>query len=96
VARTTLATAAAGIDATLAQLKILHPLLVGRYPDLPALHGWLDRLQHLIDAADTRRGWRPAADLSTAQREMINAAAGQASELLALIPPMFEAERPIP
>jgi iron uptake system component EfeO len=93
---TTLATAAAGIDATLAQLKILHPLMVGRYPDLPALHSWLDRLQRLIDAADTSRGWRPAADLTTAQREMINAAAGQALELLALIPPRFEAERPIP
>ena len=51
---TTLATTAAGIDATRAQLKMLYPLLVGRYPDLPALYTWLDRLQSLIDAEKTR------------------------------------------
>lgn len=92
---TTLATAAAGIDVTRAQLGILHPLLVGRYPSLPALNSSLDRLQHLIDAARTSHGWTPATDLTTAARQQIDAAAGQTAELLALIPPLFEA-RPIP
>ena len=57
---TTLATTAAGIDATRAQLEMLHPLLIGRYPNLPALDSWLDRLQSLIDAEKTSRGWTPA------------------------------------
>lgn len=88
---TTLATAAANIDATREQLNILHPLLVTRYSNLPALDTWLNRLQRLIDAAHTSRGWTPAAQLTTAQREQIDAAAGQTLELLAPIPVMFEA-----
>ena len=92
---TTLATAAANIDATREQLQILHPLLVTRYQNLPALDSSLDRLQRLIDAAQTSRGWTPATQLTTAQREQIDAAAGRTLELLALIPPMFE-DRPKP
>jgi iron uptake system component EfeO len=92
---TTLATAAANIDATREQLKILYPLLVTGYRALPALDSWLDRLQRLVDAAHTSRGWTPAAELTAAQREQIDAAAGQALELLAPIPVMFE-DRPIP
>ena len=74
---TTLATTAAGIDATRAQLKMLDPLLAGRYPDLPSLYTWLDRLQSLIDAEKTSHGWTPASELTTTQRQMIDAAAGQ-------------------
>jgi iron uptake system component EfeO len=92
---TTLATAAANIDATREQLKILHPMLVTRYGNLPALYSWLDRLQRLVDAADTSRGWTLVTALTTAQREHIDAAAGQTLELLAPIPVMFEA-RPVP
>ena len=88
---TTLATAAAGIGATRAQLQILNPLLVTRYQHLPALYGWLARLQRLLDAAQTSRGWTPVTELTTAQRENIDAAAGQTLELLAAIPVMFEA-----
>jgi iron uptake system component EfeO len=93
---TTLATTAAGIDATRAQLKMLYPLLAGRYPDLPALDTWLNRLQNLIDAEKSSRGWVPASELTTAQRQMIDAAAGQTLELLSLLPTMFEAERLFP
>jgi iron uptake system component EfeO len=93
---TTMATAAANIDATLAQLKILHPLLISRYHDLPALYSWLDRLQSLVNEAKTSHGWIPASQLSTARREQIDAAVGQTLELLDPIPVMFEAERPIP
>lgn len=88
---TTLAALAAGIDATRAQLSILHPLLVTRYQNLPALYSWLDRLQNLVDAEKTSRGWTPVTSLTTEQQEMLDAAAGQTVQLLALIPPLFEA-----
>ena len=93
---TTMATAAANIDATIAQLKILHPLLVTRYHDLPVLYSWLDRLRRLVNQAKTSHGWIPVSRLSTTRREQIDAAAGQTLELLDPIPVMFEAERPIP
>ena len=93
---TTLATFAAGIDATRAQLGILHPYLSSRYPQTSALYGSLDHLQRLIDAEKTRRGWTPASKLSTIQREQLDATAGQTVELLASIPVIFEQERPVP
>jgi iron uptake system component EfeO len=93
---TSLATTEAGIDVTRAQLKILSPLLAGRYPHLHALDGWLNRLQTLIETEKTSRGWTPASQLTTTQREMIDAAAGQTLELLSPLPVMFEAERLIP
>ena len=88
---TTLATLAAGIDATRAQLRILQPLMVGRYRDLPALYSSLEQFQRLVDAARTSHGWTPASKLSTRQRQYLNAAAGQTLELLAMVPPLFEA-----
>jgi hypothetical protein len=90
------ATAAANIDAALAQLKILHPLLVTQYHNLPALYRWLDRLRRLVNEAKTSRGWIPVSRLSTTRRQQIDATAGQSLELLDPIPVMFEAERPIP
>jgi iron uptake system component EfeO len=93
---TTLATTAAGIDATRAQLKMLGPMLTGRYTELHALDSWLDRLQNLIDAERTSRGWTPASELTITQRQMIDAAAGQTLELLSALPVMFEAERLFP
>jgi iron uptake system component EfeO len=93
---TTLATTAAGIDATMAQLQMLRPLLASRDPNLPALDSWLNRLDRLIDQEQTSSGWTPAADLTTTQRLMIDAAAGQSLELLSAIPVIFEADRLIP
>jgi iron uptake system component EfeO len=93
---TTLATLAAGIDATRAQLAILYPYLVARYPQTPALYSSLDQLQRLVGAEKTGRGWTPVTDLSTAQREQLDAAAGQTVELLSPLPVMFEQERPLP
>jgi iron uptake system component EfeO len=93
---TTLATFAAGIDATLAQLGILHPYLSSRYPQTSALYSSLDQLQRLIDAEKTSRGWTPVSRLSTNQREQLDAAAGQTLELLAPIPVIFEQERAVP
>jgi iron uptake system EfeUOB component EfeO/EfeM len=90
---TTLATFAAGIDATRAQLAILYPYLVTRDPQTAALYRLLDQLQRLVDAEKTSNGWTPARDLSTTQREQLDAAAGETVELLSAIPPIFEQER---
>jgi iron uptake system component EfeO len=90
---TTLATVAAGIDATRAQLGILRPYLGARYPQTQVLYRSLDQLQHLVDAEKTGIGWTPASRLSTRQREQLDAAAGQTVELLAPIPVIFEQER---
>ncbi len=93
---TTLATLAAGIDATQAQLDILHPFLVSRYSQTAALDSSLDQLRRLVDAEKSSRGWTPVRDLSTAQRERLDAAAGQTVELLSPIPVIFEQERAVP
>ena len=90
---TTLAIVGAGIDATRAQLGILRSLLVTRYPQTAELYRSLDRLQNLVDAGRTSHGWTPVHDLTTAQREKLDAAAGQTAELLAPIPVIFEQER---
>jgi iron uptake system component EfeO len=89
---TTLATVAAGIAATETQLGFLHPLLIGRYQNLPTLYNCLARLQSLVAAEKTSRGWTPVSSLSTEQREMLDAAADETVQLLALIPPLFEAD----
>jgi len=88
---TTLATAAANIDATRAQLGMLRSLLVTRYPDLPSVYSTLDRLQRLVDAGKAAKGWMPARTLSTAEREDIDSAAAECVQLLAPIAAMFEA-----
>jgi iron uptake system component EfeO len=92
----TLATAAAGVTVTQAQLQMLHPLLVGRDSNLSSLQSWLGRLQQLLAAEDTSSGWTPAAGLSASQRELIDSAASQTLELLSQLPVIFEAERQIP
>ena len=93
---TTLATFAAGIDATRAQLRILYPYwspATRRRP--PCTARWIS-----CSASSTRQktshGWTPAGDLTTTQREQLDAAAGQTVELLAPIPVIFEQERPVP
>jgi iron uptake system component EfeO len=88
---TTLATAAANIDATRAQLGTLRSLLVTRYPDLPSVYSTLDRLQRLVDAEKTANGWTSAKALSTAEREDIDSAAAECVQLLAPVATMFEA-----
>lgn len=93
---TTLATFAAGIDATRAQLGILRPYLAARYPQAQDLYTSLNQLQRLVGAEKNGRGWTPAAKVSTSQRQQLDAAAGQTVELLSPIPVIFEQERPVP
>jgi iron uptake system component EfeO len=91
---TTLATTAANIQGTVVLLKALHPLLVTRDRVLPQTYRWLDRLQRLVMAARHANGdWTLAGQLGTSQREQIDAAAGQAVELLASVATIFEAEK---
>jgi iron uptake system component EfeO len=91
---TTLATTQANIQGTLELLKILHPLLVARYRQLPAVYIWLDRLSGLIAAAHRPGGsWTPVGELGTYRREQIDAAASQALEELAPIAVITEPRR---
>ena len=88
---TTLATTAANITGTRELLAVLHPLLAARYPGLPAVYSGLDRLDRLVSAAQQPDGsWTAVARLSTAQREQIDAAAGQVLQELAPIASMTE------
>ena len=90
----TLATTAANITGTRELLAILHPLLVTRYRGLPAVYTWLGRLQALIDAEQRPDGrWTAVSQLSTSAREQIDAAAGQALEVLAPIAVITEPRR---
>ena len=56
---TTLATADANIDADEAQLAMLRPMLISRYPQLPLVYTWLGRLKDLIVSENTSTGWTP-------------------------------------
>jgi iron uptake system component EfeO len=88
---TTLATTQANITGTLELLTVLHPLLVPRYPGLPAVYTWLDRLNSLLNHSKYPNGqWIPVSRLSTTSREQIDAACGQALEELAPIAAITE------
>jgi iron uptake system component EfeO len=91
---TTLATTLANIEGTRELLQVLHPLLVTRYSGLPQVYVWLNRLQSLILAARQPNGsWTPVSELSTSQHEQIDAAAGEALQVLAPIAAIFEVEK---
>jgi hypothetical protein len=87
---TTLATADANIDATLAQLAMLRPMLAGQYSALPQAYTWLHRLQGLINDERTSNGWTPVSALTATQREDIDSAAAESVQILAPIAVMFE------
>jgi iron uptake system EfeUOB component EfeO/EfeM len=88
---TSLATVSANIDGTETLLSILTPTLTSRYPALPQVQAALTRLRGLVDAQHTPTGtWTPLSRLTTAQREALNSAAGNALELLAPIATICE------
>jgi iron uptake system component EfeO len=88
---TTLATIDANIDGTQSLLGILRPLLTPRDPDLPRIDAALTRLRGLVGAQRHADGsWTPLAQLTTAQREALNSAAGGAVELLAPVATICE------
>jgi iron uptake system EfeUOB component EfeO/EfeM len=88
---TTLATIEANIDGTQSLVGILRPLLTPRDPDLPRIDAALTRLRGLVEAQRHADGsWTPLAQLTTAQREALNSAAGGAVELLAPVATICE------
>ncbi len=88
---TTLATIEANIDGTQSLLDILRPILTPRDPDLPRIDAALTRLRGLVQAQHHADGsWTPPAQLTTAQREALNSAAGGAVELLAPVATICE------
>jgi iron uptake system component EfeO len=87
----TLATAQANIAGTLELLTVLHPLLVARYPGLPAAYTWLARLQSLLNQHHRPNGpWLSVDQLSVSSRQQIDSACGQALEELAPIAAITE------
>ena len=91
---TTLATTAANITGTRELLTVLRPLLVARYPGLPAVYTGLDKLDRLL-VAEKRPGghWTPVRALGTDRRLQIDAAAGQILQELAPIAAISEPRR---
>ena len=88
---TTLATIEANVDGTQSLVGILRPLLNPRDPDLPRIDAALTRLRGLVEAQRHADGsWTPLAQLTTAQREALNSAAGGAVELLAPVATICE------
>jgi iron uptake system component EfeO len=88
---TTLATTLANIQGTRELLSLLHPLLVTRYPGLPAVYTWLDRLQALLEAQRHPDGtWTAVSQLPGSARQEIDAACGQALQELAPIASIAE------
>jgi iron uptake system component EfeO len=88
---TTLATALANIAGTRYLLSLLRPLLVPRYPALPAVYTWLDRLQSLLQKEHLPNGqWISVSALPAATRQDIDAACGQVLQELAPIASITE------
>jgi iron uptake system component EfeO len=88
---TTLATTLANIQGTRELLSLLHPLLVTRYPGLPGVYTWLNRLQALLEAEHQPGGtWVPVSQLSASARQDIDAACSQALQELAPIASIAE------
>jgi iron uptake system component EfeO len=88
---TTLATTLANVRGTFELLSVLRPLLASRYPGLPAVYSWLDRLQTLLEKQHSPNGsWLPVAALPAATRADIVAACDQALEELAPIASITE------
>jgi iron uptake system component EfeO len=81
---TTLRTAAANIEGTREVLNVLRPLLAPRYPALPAVDDWLDRVSALL------KGRSSVGRLPTGDRERLNGATGQLLELLAPVATICE------
>jgi iron uptake system component EfeO len=88
---TTLATTLANIQGTRELLSLLHPLLVTRYPGLPGVYTWLNRLQTLLEAEHQPGGtWVPVSQLPASARQGIDAACNQALQELAPIASIAE------
>ena len=88
---TTLATTLANVDGTRELLSVLRPILVPRYPGLPGVYTWLDRLQaDLLKQRSSTGQWTPVSRLSTTARQQLDADCGQVLQELDPIPTITE------
>jgi iron uptake system component EfeO len=88
---TTLASTLAAITASRVLLALLHPLLVPRYPGLPAVYAGLDQLQSLLEKERLPNGWWvPVSALPQRAKQAIDAACGQLLQELAPIASITE------
>jgi iron uptake system component EfeO len=90
---TTLATAQANVAGTRAVLAALHGVLKKRYPALPGVYRWLDRVDTLLAAQHHDGRWTPVGQLTAAQRRALDGAVGEALEKLAPIAALAEVRR---
>jgi iron uptake system EfeUOB component EfeO/EfeM len=90
---TTLATARANVDGTVAVLDALRPVLKSRFRGLPEADAAVHKLRTLLDAQYRHGTWTPVGELSAAQRRAIDGAAGEALERLAPIAALAQVRR---
>ncbi|MFI0151200.1 EfeM/EfeO family lipoprotein [Streptomyces lydicus] len=90
-----LATARANLDGTRAVLSRLRPLLVSRYPGLPALERELDRAQDLLDGFRRGGRWTAPDQLDRSRRERTDALLGDLVERLASVATLCDARRTV-
>ena len=91
---TNLATALANLDGTREVLNVLRPLLVPRLPRLSEVDDWIGRTDTVLRSGQrSDGGWTPVAQLDRAQRERINGAVGELTELLAPVAAITEPRR---
>jgi iron uptake system component EfeO len=86
---TTLNTALANLDGTAKVLAILDPVLKPRYPDLPQVQKWSDRVRALLTAHQNV----PVATLDRATRQRLDGAVGELLEKLAPVAAICEVRR---
>lgn len=84
-----LSDALAQLDGTSELLKVLHPLLAPRYPELPQVTSWIAKSRKDIRA---QHGWRVTPPDATADHghRLVDADVAQLTELLTPIPTMLE------
>jgi iron uptake system component EfeO len=91
---TNLATAVANIDGTRAVLDVLRPLLISRYPGLSAVDSEVGRTQSPLETAHRLDGtWTLVAQLDQRQRQKIDRAVAEGTELLPPIATIAEPRR---
>jgi iron uptake system component EfeO len=86
---TTLNTALANLDGTTRVLAILDPVLKPRYPDLPQVQKWSDRVRALLTAHQNV----PVATLDRTTRQQLDGAVGELLEKLAPVAAICEVRR---
>jgi iron uptake system component EfeO len=92
---TNIATISANLVGTREALAPLLPLLKTRFPELASTQQWLDRSASLVASYQHADGsWTPVQQLSTSERETLDAALDQTVELLASVATITDPRTP--